>query len=384
MRSNFRSLASISFLIFSSATGGAGLVEAQTVRIDVTPSHAIQFDPDKAMGSSIDILPAKEFDAVYSAPIIKESLSAGWGPITYRQNTELTTEAWHWNPEGTWSDPQTKSGYFVGNAEPAGSLNESFGFKLPHRGSTRSDEDSDEYSRITDGNPGSYWKSNPYLTEKFTGEADTLHPQWLVIDFSTPQAISAIKIQWSSPYATQYVVEYWTGKEDAITKQVSGEWLPFPGGEIKNGNGEAKVRRLAEQPISTRFLRIWMTQSSNTCDTHGTRDPRNCAGYAIAEVYAGNLNSLGQFVDLVHHSPSQAQTNVQVSSTDSWHTADDRVASRIQTGFDLFFTSGVTNHLPAMIPVSMVYANPGRQRCRTLLSDKAWLSYLLRRNGRRT
>ncbi len=358
MLSNFRSLASISFLIFSSATGGAGLADAQTVRIDVTPSHAIQFDPDKAMGSSIDILPAKEFDAVYSAPIIKESLSAGWGPITYRQNTELTIEAWHWNPDGTWSDPQTKSGYFVGNAEPAGSLNESFGFKLPHRGSTRSDEDSDEYSRITDGNPGSYWKSNPYLTEKFTGEADTLHPQWLVIDFSTPQAISAIRIHWSSPYATQYVVEYWTGKEDAITKQVSGEWLPFPGGEIKNGNGEAKVQRLAEQPISTRFLRIWMTQSSNTCDTHGTRDPRNCVGYAIAEVYAGNMNSLGQFVDLVHHSPSQAQTNVQVSSTDSWHTADDRVASRIQTGFDLFFTSGITNHLPAMIPVSMVYANP--------------------------
>ena len=112
------------------------------------------------MGSSIDILPAKEFDAVYSAPIIKESLSAGWGPITYRQNTELTIEAWHWNPDGTWSDPQTKSGYFVGNAEPAGSLNESFGFKLPHRGSTRSDEDSDEYSRITDGNPGSYWKQS--------------------------------------------------------------------------------------------------------------------------------------------------------------------------------------------------------------------------------
>ena len=118
------------------------------------------------------------------------------------------------------------------------------------------------------------------------------------------------------------------------------------------------MQRLAEQPISTRFLRIWMTQSSNTCDTHGTRDPRNCAGYAIAEVYAGNMNSLGQFVDLVHHSPSQAQTNVQVSSTDSWHTADDRVASRIQTGFDLFFTSGITIHLPAMIPVSMVYANP--------------------------
>jgi hypothetical protein len=59
---------------------------AQTVRVDMTPSHSLRFDPDKAMGSSMDILPAKDFDAVYSRPILKEALSAGWGPITYRQN----------------------------------------------------------------------------------------------------------------------------------------------------------------------------------------------------------------------------------------------------------------------------------------------------------
>ena len=371
MRSNVRSLALISFLVFSSVVGIADPAAAQTVQIDLSPSRAIQFDPDKAMGSSIDILPAKEFDAVYSPPVIRESLSAAWGPITYRQNTELTIEAWHWNPDGTWSDRETRSGYFVGNAEPTGSLDKSFGYKLPHRGSTRSDNDQDEFSRITDGDPGSYWKSNPYLTEKFTGEPDNRHPQWLVVDFSTPQAISAIEIQWASPYATQYVVEYWTGREDAITKQVSGEWLRFPLGEIRSGNGENKVQRLTELPISTRFLRIWMTQSSNTCDTHGQRDPRNCVGYAIAELYAGNYNSLGQFVDLVHHSPSQAQTNVQVSSTDVWHTANDLVPSRIQTGFDLFFTSGFTNRLPAMIPVAMVYANPE--------DSAAELSYLKKR-----
>ena len=49
-------------------------------------------------------------------PILKESLSAGWGPITYRQNTELTIAAWHWNR--TWSDPSHQSGYFTGSAEP--------------------------------------------------------------------------------------------------------------------------------------------------------------------------------------------------------------------------------------------------------------------------
>ena len=358
MRLSIGSLTPIVPLSFLSLIAQTSLIAGQTVRIDITPSHAIAFDPDKAMGSSMDILPAKEFDVVYSAPIIKESLSAGWGPITYRQNTELTIDAWHWNPEGKWSDAEKKSGYFVGSAEPTGPLNKSFGYKLPHRGSTRSDEDRDEFSRITDGDPGSYWKSNPYLSEKFTGEPDSQHPQWVVIDFSTPQDISAIQIQWANPYATQYFVEYWTGKEDAITKPISGEWIKFPLGDVKTGSGKNKLQRLAEQPISTRFLRIWMTQSSNTCDTHGSQDSRNCVGYAISEIYAGNFNSLGQFVDLIHHTPGQAQSGIQVSSNDSWHTANDLIPSRIQTGFDLFFTSGVTNHLPAMIPISMVYATP--------------------------
>jgi hypothetical protein len=57
----------------------AGVLVAQTVRVDVAAGAAIAFDPDKAMGSSMDILSAKQFETVYSAPIIKESLSAGWG-----------------------------------------------------------------------------------------------------------------------------------------------------------------------------------------------------------------------------------------------------------------------------------------------------------------
>jgi hypothetical protein len=330
----------------------------QTIRVDVTPSHSVAFDPDKAMGTSMDILPATEFDAVYSARILKESLSAGWGPITYRQNTELTIDAWHWNPQGTWSNPKEKSGYFTGSAEPGEFLRKSYGYALPHRGTTRSDEGQLEYSRLTDGDSQSYWKSNPYLTEEFTGESDSLHPQWVVLDFGTPQQISAIQIAWANPYANKYTVEYWAGKEDAITKPDQGMWVKFPKGEAAGGIGKAAVQRLADQPIATRFLRIWMTASSKTCDTHGSGDVRNCVGYAIGEIAAGNFNSRGEFVDLVHHTPGQAQTPTQVSSVDPWHRETDLISSRIQTGFDLFFTSGYTNHLPAMIPVAMVYATP--------------------------
>ena len=338
--------------------GGMLPAMAQTVHVDVNASKAIAFDPDKVMGTSLDILPEKEFENVFSEPIIKEGLSAGWGPMTYRQNTELTYDAWHWNPNGTWSDEKHKSGYFLGSAEPKDFLRKSYGYRLEHRGTTRSDSGQFECSRMTDGDPATYWKSNPYLSAKFTGEPDSANPQWVVIDFAFPQEIDAIQIAWANPYATKYVVEYWTGKEDALTKPLAGTWVKFPQGEAMGGTGENKVQRLADHPVATRFLRIWMTESSNTCDTHGDNDPRNCVGYAISEIYVGNFNTRSEFVDLAKHTPGQAQTVTQASSVDPWHTADAIVSSRIQTGFDLFFKSGYTNHLPAMIPIAMIYATP--------------------------
>jgi hypothetical protein len=211
---------------------------------------------------------------------------------------------------------------------------------------------------MTDGDPATYWKSNPYLTSRFTSAPDSTHPQWVVIDFAETQEIDAIQIAWANPYATTYTVEYWTGPPDALDKQTVGQWVTFPHGEITGGQGGSAVLRLADQPVATRFLRILMTASSNTCDTHGSQDPRNCVGYAIAEVGAGNFNSLGQFIDLAKHVPGPAQTMTQVSSVDPWHTDAGIVSSRIQTGFDLFFTSGYTNHLPALIPVAMFYTTP--------------------------
>ena len=47
---------------------------------------------------------------------------------------------------------------------------------------------------------------------------------------------------------TEYVVEYWAGKEDAISKPASGEWIKFPLGEVRAAKGNAEVWRLAEHP----------------------------------------------------------------------------------------------------------------------------------------
>ena len=349
-----KTLAILALLFAATNTRNAA---AQTVRVDVTPARAIPFDPDQALGTSVDILPSKSIDTVYSAPTLKESLSAGWGPITYRQNTELTIAAWHWNPNGTWSDAAHQSGYFTGSAEPKEFLRHSYGYALPHRGSTRSDASQGKYSRLTDGDSATYWKSNPYLTKKFTGEDDALHPQWIIVDFGALQEIDAIRIAWANPYARKYVVQYWLG-ENAFEKPLAGVWTQFPAGEVQDGSGGTVTLRLSNMPVKTRFLRIWMTESSNTCDTHGGADPRNCVGYAVNEIYAGNFAMDGAFIDLVTHAPGQNQTETTVSSTDPWHTAADVEPSRDQTGFDLFYTSGITNHLPAMIPVAMIYATP--------------------------
>jgi hypothetical protein len=102
-----------------------------------------------------------------------------------------------------------------------------------------------------------------------------------------------------------------------------------------------------------------MTESSNTCDTHGSADKRNCMGYAINELYVGALSADGQFNDYVTHFPSRNQTVTWPSSVDPWHAATDMDESRgDQVGFDFFFTSGVTRGLPTMVPIAMLYSTP--------------------------
>ena len=61
---------------------------------------------------------------------------------------------------------------------------------------------------MTDRSTSTYWKSNPYLTKPFTGEDDINHPQWVVMDLASAQAVNAIRIAWSEPYARVYRVEY--------------------------------------------------------------------------------------------------------------------------------------------------------------------------------
>ncbi len=149
-----------------------------------------------------------------------------------------------------------------------------------------------------------------------------------------------------------------------MDEQDKGSWKPFASGTVTDATALPATLRLGSSAVTTKYVRILMTRSSNTCDTHGSADRRNCVGFAIRELYLGTMNDKREFKDLLHHSPDQKQTLTLCSSVDPWHepsdlyVAPDRMESGDQPGFDLFFTSGITRGLPAIVPVAMLYSTP--------------------------
>jgi hypothetical protein len=348
--------------IFLGTLGSA----AQVITVDVTPSHVVnRFSPLRALGSTVDRVPSNATDVFFRPDQIEKVQSAGWGTISYRQNTDLFVQAWHWNPQGTWSDPAGK-GYFTGDAIPGKEMiRHSYGYSLPHRGFTRNGgTEFDGYSRLDDGDSETYWKSNPYLASQFTGESDTLHPQWVVIALEKQESVNGVRIQWGAPFARDFQVQYWVGNGDAMDEQDKGAWKDFPSGTVTDAKGGDATLLLSAVALDTKFVRVWMTRSSNTCDTHGSADPRNCVGYAIRELHLGTMRPGGELTDVIHHSADQKQTLTLCSSVDPWHqksdvyVAPDRMESGDQPGFDLFFTSGITRGLPAIVPVALLYSTP--------------------------
>src|SRR5260370_17971392 len=101
---------------------------AQNIVVDAAPAHAVNsFSPFRALGGAIDRLrggPTKEdneknTEMLLTGPVLKALLGADWQTVTYRQNTELMIEAWHWNPRGAWSNAAKQEGYFTGSPDLA-------------------------------------------------------------------------------------------------------------------------------------------------------------------------------------------------------------------------------------------------------------------------
>jgi hypothetical protein len=328
---------------------------AQQVTVSIGAANVVNtISPLRAMGAGIDRDPFDSVKTIFRSPDLDQMLSAGWGSVSYRLNTELGASAWHWNPTGKWSDP-SGSGYFVGDPASSGSIARSFGYYLPHNGMSIAFRG---YGVLDDGSLDSYWKSNPYLDQHYTHENNSRHAQWVMVDMGSPQPVNAIRIAWTDPFAVAYEVQYWTG-DDALYDPANGKWKDFPGGIVSHSDGGTATLKLADSTVQAEFIRISMSVSSGTCDTHGSSDIRNCLGFAIREVFVGNFDSHGNFVDLVRHSADGNQTQISCSSVDSWHRPSDvDPYDGEQPGFDLVYRSGITRGLPMTVPVAMLYDNP--------------------------
>ena len=353
-------IALIAILTLGAMAGESDMkaTSAGSISIDVTPGHALNtLNPLRTLGAGVDALPGGAVAKVYTPKNLSEMLASGHGALSYRLFTELSVQAWHWNSAGTWSDPAQR-GYFVGSAtqfDPNPVT--SFGYDLPHRGNTVDQGAQDGFSKLTDGDAATYWKSNPYLATAFTGEDDALHPQWVIVDLGRPENINAVHIDWANPYAVEYTVEYWEG-DSPIDSPADGSWKTFSNGVVHNATGGSVTLTVADAPMTVRFVRVLMTQSSGTFDTHGNSDPRNAMGYAIFEIGIG-LNNGGTFSDLCRHGAGQNQQSVTyASSVDPWHDPSAKNTNQEQPGVDQVFASGLTRGLPTMIPVALLYSTP--------------------------
>jgi hypothetical protein len=253
-------------LCFGLCVSLAGRAAAQNIVADAAPSHAVNsFSPLRALGGAIDRLRGgatreedeKPKERLLTDPVLL--LAAGWGTVTYRQNTELMIEAWHWNPRGTWSNPTKQEGYCTGGAEPTSErILHSWAYPLPHPVATLGD--GNDWSRLTDGDPKSYRKSNPYLTKAFTGDDDSLHPQWIMIDLGAKVDVNAIRIAWADPFAKRGYAQFLTGAQEPFYDSINKAALQTsPVGTITNRKGGTPTLKPVSWKISARYLRIWMT-----------------------------------------------------------------------------------------------------------------------------
>jgi hypothetical protein len=375
LQGNLRSAALVALVLQSAFVPSArGEKEPLTIFATVSAEHPVnRCVPTHALGAGIDGHEKGECAEMFTDKNITEMLSAGLGPLTYRLRTELGGEVWHWNPRGTWSDPVHKCGYWTSDDSPGEPINVSYGYNLPRRGNTIDQANDEGYSRIADGDEESFWKSNPYLDPHFTSEPDGAHPQWLIIDLGREKPVNALRIHWAAPYAKQYKVEYWPGDDPMhLHPDDDDDWQPFAHGNIENTDGGDELIRLAERPRSVQFVRIIMSNSSHT-RRQDSDDIRDSLGFAIREIDLGQVSKDGSFHDHVRHAADRhRQTIVYVSSTDPWHRAEDLDPSTEQPGLDFVCRSKLTNNLPVLVPVGVLYDTPD--------NAAAEINYLLRRN----
>jgi hypothetical protein len=172
-------------------------------------------------------------------------------------------DEYHWNgsgqfgTDGTWSpDRDTYSAGFQGS--------------LTHRGTTSSYV---ARSAVTDGNPETYWLSNT--------DTDAPGAQWVYVDLDTAQPVDSVDIDWGSPYATLFRVQYWDASDQdpwPPYRRATDGWIDTSGGEVAGSGGS---QSLVFDQVTTRYLRVVMLQSSTPVARYSVRELRVYDGSAL-------------------------------------------------------------------------------------------------------
>jgi hypothetical protein len=108
---------------------------------------------------------------------------------------------------------------------------------------------------------------------------------------------------------------------------------------------------------------------SSQASAQRSDDIRDRLGFAIHEIELGSIDppslrsgaasSRNRFHDYIRHAPDRyRQTVIYVSSTDPWHRAEDIDYKIEQPGLDFILRSALTNGLPVLVPVGVLYDTP--------------------------
>ncbi|GAA2025692.1 hypothetical protein GCM10009839_24880 [Catenulispora yoronensis] len=357
--------------------------------LTVGSANAVSFNPFQGLGTTIDSFDAVQgmthslangvtdpsgndpgtrpkpgFDAdlftpdeAFSASNISHLATSGLRPLSYRLVTELREETWHWGNTGSLSEGTT--GYWT-SAPDGNPVKESYGYDIAHGGSSLPGGENAYISRLDDGSTSSYWKSNPYLDQTYTGQPNSAHPTWAVVDLGASTTVNTVKIKWADPYAVSYQVQFWHADSSAASDPNpfdtpdQGHWQTLTGGSVTAGHGG--LATISVTPQKAEFIRVLMNTSSGTCAGGDSADPRNCLGFAIDELYAGNTSG-GTFTDAVKHGNETKQSTTYTSSNDPAEDASS-VRQFDQPGLDAVYDSGANQNLPMMVPVPVLYSTP--------------------------
>ena len=338
-----------------------------TATVTVDTSHPVgSFNPFTALGAGLDGQDKGSVTGMYTPANERAMQAAGYKPLTYRLRTELAVQAWHWNPEGAWSDLAHAQGYWTSSAVPDKPIELSYGYRLPRRGDTHDQANDNGFSRLDDGDASSFWKSNPYLDPRFTAAPDS---EWVVVDLGRATRVDTVRLAWGTPYAVAYRVDWWDGDDPFSISANSGEnWRPFPHGAVDAGTGGDVELHVGSPSQAVRFVRVLMTRASGAAPA-GSSDVRDGLGYALREVSIGTGVGASFHDAMRHGHTAGTQSTVTVSSTDPWHRATDIDTTTEQPGFDKILASGLTNGLPAIVATSLLYGTPEDAQ-----AELAWLT----------